>query len=102
MPLQGPAKGGRTSTSGTLAQYIFRDMQKNTLRDLDPREALLAQAKAAADEPLWIAPAYQTSQPKTIYNTTETTRENIKFLEEVGKSACKSCGLKFCTCKPTN
>lgn len=58
MPLQGPSKGGRTPQSGTLAQYVMKDLYKNVQRDMDPREALLAHAKAAKDEPLWVAPAY--------------------------------------------
>jgi len=29
MPLQGPAKGGRTPQSGTLAQYVMKDLYKN-------------------------------------------------------------------------
>lgn len=29
MPLQGPAKSGRTPQSGTLAQYVMKDLYKN-------------------------------------------------------------------------
>lgn len=29
LPLQGPAKGGRTPQSGTLAQYVMQDLYKN-------------------------------------------------------------------------
>lgn len=58
LPLQGPSKGGRTPQSGTLAQYVMQDLYKNVQRDMDPREALLAQAKAAESMPLWVEPAY--------------------------------------------
>jgi WD repeat-containing protein 70 len=59
MPLQGPAKGGRTPQSGTLAQYVMKDLYKDVQRDMDPREALLAHAKIAENDPIWVAPAYQ-------------------------------------------
>lgn len=31
---------------------------KNSQRDMDPREALLAQAKATEEDPMWVLPAY--------------------------------------------
>jgi len=34
---------------------------------MDPREALLAHARAAEDEPLWVAPAYAKTQPKNVF-----------------------------------
>jgi len=37
----------------------MKDLYKNVQRDMDPREALLAHAKAAEAEPLWVAPAYK-------------------------------------------
>jgi len=36
----------------------MQDLYKNVQRDMDPREALLAQAKAAESMPLWVEPAY--------------------------------------------
>jgi WD repeat-containing protein 70 len=45
----------------------MKDLYRNVQRDMDPREALLAHAKAAADEPLWIAPAYAKTQPKQVF-----------------------------------
>lgn len=59
LPLQGPAKGGRTPASGTLAQYVMQDLYKNVQRDMDPREALLAHASAAESNPMWVETAYQ-------------------------------------------
>lgn len=98
MPLQGPAKGGRTPQSGTLAQYVMKDLYKNVQRDMDPREALLAHAKLAKEEPLWVAPAYAKTQPKHVFMKEDLRQDNVKFLEASGKEACKHCGLKFCTC----
>ena len=102
MPLQGPAKGGRTPQSGTLAQYVMKDLYKNVQRDMDPREALLAHAKEADAEPMWVAPAYQKTQPQKLFDSSELRQENLKFLENSGKDACKHCGLKFCTCQEVN
>jgi len=36
----------------------MQDLYKNVQRDMDPREALLAQAKMADSMPLWVEPAY--------------------------------------------
>jgi hypothetical protein len=47
-PLQGPyGKAGRFASGGTYAQYIMKHTIKNTMRDEDPREALLSRAKEA-------------------------------------------------------
>ena len=35
---------------------------------MDPREALLAQAKDADAEPMWVAPAYKKTQPKAQFD----------------------------------
>ena len=34
---------------------------KNNQRDMDPREALLRQAKEADQDPIWVNPAYKKS-----------------------------------------
>lgn len=52
-------KGGRLTNSGTYAQYIMKNTIKNTMRDEDPREALLARAKEAEQNPLFISAAYR-------------------------------------------
>ncbi len=65
MPLQGPGTGGRIGTS--LTRHMMQTILKDTTRDEDPREAILRHAEAAKLDPLWIAPAYEKSQPKTIF-----------------------------------
>lgn len=99
LPLQGPSKGGRTPQSGTLAQYVMQDLYKNVQRDMDPREALLAQAKAAESMPLWVEPAYTATQPTRVFDYKESKQDNVRFMQNVGKDACKHCGLKLCTCE---
>ena len=77
MPYRGKTgafgQGGRLSNSGTYAQYIMKNTIKNTMRDEDPREALLARAKEAEENPLFVSGAYQKTQPKTIFNYKEST-----------------------------
>ena len=74
MPLQGAfGKGGRYSNGGTYAQYIMKNTVKNTMRDEDPREVLLARAKDAEENPLYIGGAYQKTQPHQVFNLQEPT-----------------------------
>ncbi|KAI8833777.1 WD40-repeat-containing domain protein [Chytriomyces cf. hyalinus JEL632] len=63
-PLTGPGRGGKVGTS--LTNHIMKNLMKDTMRDEDPREAILKHADAAASDPFWIAPAYQKTQPKTV------------------------------------
>ena len=84
--------------SGTYTQFIMQTLHKNNSRDMDAREALLKYAKEAEEDPQWSTPAYAQTQPKTIFDTSETKRENYKLLESTTQKKCGSCGLKFCTC----
>ena len=52
-------KGGRLNSSGTYAQYIMKNTIKNTMRDQDPREVLLARAKETESNPLFVSQAYK-------------------------------------------
>lgn len=61
LPVMGPGQGGRIGSSVT--QSIMRTVLKDTSRDVDPREALLAYAERAAKHPKWVATAYQDTQP---------------------------------------
>ncbi|KAJ3201440.1 hypothetical protein HDU82_008104 [Entophlyctis luteolus] len=63
-PLTGPGRGGKVGTS--LTNHIMKGLIKDTMRDEDPREAILKHAEEAQTNPFWIAPAYQTTQPKPI------------------------------------
>ena len=49
----------------------MKDIYKNRQREMDPREALLAYAKEAEAEPLWVAPAYSKTQPKKLFDSSE-------------------------------
>ncbi|XP_019545349.3 gastrulation defective protein 1 homolog [Aedes albopictus] len=65
-------QGGRVASSGgTLSSYVIRNLglSKRVEDDQDPREAILKYAKEAAENPYWISPAYNKTQPKPIFNT---------------------------------
>ena len=43
IPMQGPqGKAGKISSSGTISQYVMQTLYKNTKRQEDPRDVLLA------------------------------------------------------------
>ena len=60
-PLPNKGAGGRVGVGSSLGSYMRKiaALEKVTGKDVDPREALLKYAKAAADNPYWVAPAYQ-------------------------------------------
>ena len=69
------------------------------MRDEDPREALLARAKEAEENPIFIQNAYLKTQPKPIFNFQQPTKDELKFLEGEGTlKACSKCGKKYCSC----
>lgn len=54
--------GGRVAASGsTLSSYVIRNLglSKSVKDDMDPREAILKYAKDAAENPIWVTPAYK-------------------------------------------
>lgn len=101
-------KGGRLTNSSTYAQYIMKKTIKNTMRDEDPREALLARAKEAEENPLFINRAYRDTQPKTIFSTLPPPdHETQQQLgggggAEIKRTTCPHCGKKFCSCTGIN
>ena len=62
-PTQGPTS--RTHKGGsTLTQHLMRGMAKNTMRNEDPREAILKYAEEAKKNPIFTG-AYTDTQPQT-------------------------------------
>lgn len=81
-------QGGRVAASGsTLSSYVIRNLglSKKIEDDQDPREAILRYAKEAEENPYWIAPAYKTTQPKTIFQNTENEAEGESSEEPANK-----------------
>ncbi|KAI9501324.1 WD40-repeat-containing domain protein [Coemansia spiralis] len=70
MPIYGHGKGGAIGVNET--QHIMKSIIKDTIRDEDPREALLKYATVAESDPKFIAPAYKDSQSKPVFDETST------------------------------
>eukprot|EP01134_Creolimax_fragrantissima_P005456 CFRG5456T1 len=66
-------KGGRVAPN--LTQHFVGDIQKDTMRDQDPREAILKFAKISEDDPFYISSAYKNSQPAPILAATVESDE---------------------------
>eukprot|EP00042_Codosiga_hollandica_P054165 m.726596 g.726596 ORF g.726596 m.726596 type:complete len:709 (-) comp58859_c0_seq3:1749-3875(-) len=76
-PVAGTKQGkqGRTlGYSSSLSQHIAKQLAYDKTRDVDPREAILAVADRADQNPYWAA-AYQKTQPVTIFDTNELLSE---------------------------
>ncbi|KAI9320545.1 WD40-repeat-containing domain protein [Dichotomocladium elegans] len=67
MPVKGPGKGGRVGINEQ--QSVIASFSKDTMRDEDPREALLKYAELAEKEPMWVSNLYKKTQPKPVFST---------------------------------
>ncbi|KAJ2048441.1 hypothetical protein IW146_006393 [Coemansia sp. RSA 922] len=65
-PLYGHGKGGNIGINET--QHIMKSIIKDTMRDEDPREALLKYAAVAESDPMFVAPAYKSTQDKPVFD----------------------------------
>ncbi|KAJ2713648.1 hypothetical protein H4R19_002143 [Coemansia spiralis] len=64
-PVYGHGKGGAIGVNAT--QHIMKSLIKDTIRDEDPREALLKYAATAEADPKFIAPSYKKTQAKPVF-----------------------------------
>lgn len=90
LPVNGPGQGGRVGHHGsTLSQYVVKQivLRRPDERDKDPRAAILRHAKEAEENPFWVAPAYEKTQPKTILQSTTKDDHDEGELEPVYKKA---------------
>lgn len=69
LPVTGPGKGGRVGASAT--QHVVQNLVRDTMRDEDPREALLKFADKADQDPLWTK-AWKTNQPNPVFAEEDT------------------------------
>lgn len=79
LPVSGPGQGGRVGAQGaTLSQYVVQQLvlKKPDPSDINPREAILRHAKDAEENPYWVSPAYQKTQPKTIFQTQSEQKQD--------------------------
>lgn len=80
MPITTGQGGRLASSGGTLSSYVIRNLglSKRVEDDQDPREAILKFAKDAAENPYWIAPAYNKTQPKPVFQDGEPDAKKAK------------------------
>jgi WD repeat-containing protein 70 len=78
-------------SSSSYQQYVMKMINKNTLRDEDPREALLKYNDLAEKEAFWVTPAYQKTQPNPVFNYDSLKTDP----NEMGKKFCKNCGQEI-------
>ncbi|KAI7817127.1 WD40-repeat-containing domain protein [Gamsiella multidivaricata] len=74
MPLTGPGRGGKVGQS--TIQHVLTDFVKDTMREEDPRAALLKYADVVEKDPQWITPAYKQNQPKPVYDERDEEGEH--------------------------
>ncbi|KRZ20364.1 WD repeat-containing protein 70 [Trichinella pseudospiralis] len=88
LPVSGPGERGRIGAAGsTLHSFVARQMGLSRKIDdnEDPREAILKHAKAAEENPYWVAPAYKKTQPHPVLANKEEEEEVRDELEPVYK-----------------
>ncbi|KAJ9101088.1 hypothetical protein QFC21_003306 [Naganishia friedmannii] len=71
-PLKGAGRGGRVGASAT--QHLVQHMFRNTMRDEDPREALLKYADKEGTDPVYTK-AWQQNQPNPVFDNRGVTTE---------------------------
>jgi hypothetical protein len=86
LPVNGQGHGGRVGTNYT--NFMMKHLMKDNTRFEDPREAILRHAKEAEENPFWVAPAYQQTQPKALFN--ENQEEEPKKERKTSDSSKKS------------
>ncbi|KRX94019.1 WD repeat-containing protein 70 [Trichinella pseudospiralis] len=88
LPVSGPGERGRIGAAGsTLHSFVARQMGLSRKIDdnEDPREAILKHAKAAEENPYWVAPAYKKTQPHPVLANKVEEEEVRDELEPVYK-----------------
>ncbi|XP_068754209.1 WD repeat-containing protein 70-like [Montipora capricornis] len=71
LPVTGPGHGGRVTSGMSLSAYVVKNLALEMKDDSHPREAILKHAKAAAEDPYWVSPAYAHTQPRTLFHEEE-------------------------------
>ncbi|CAH3019429.1 unnamed protein product [Porites evermanni] len=75
LPVTGPGHGGRVTSGMSLSAFVVKNLALEMKDDSHPREAILKHAKAAAEDPYWVSPAYAHTQPRTVFQEEEEEEE---------------------------
>ncbi|KAL9970616.1 hypothetical protein ACROYT_G023023 [Oculina patagonica] len=76
LPVTGPGHGGRVTSGMSLSAFVVKNLALEMKDDSHPREAILKHAKAAAEDPYWVSPAYAHTQPRTVFHEEEDEEED--------------------------
>eukprot|EP00470_Lotharella_oceanica_P016839 CAMPEP_0170196330 /NCGR_PEP_ID=MMETSP0040_2-20121228/63654_1 /TAXON_ID=641309 /ORGANISM="Lotharella oceanica, Strain CCMP622" /LENGTH=326 /DNA_ID=CAMNT_0010445713 /DNA_START=78 /DNA_END=1055 /DNA_ORIENTATION=- len=90
-PIKGEGVGGRIG-SHNLTTHLMQCIAKQTIRNEDPRDALLAYDEKAKKDPMFFGNAYKETQPEQIYaedqdEDEDEENEKIKKLKKQISSA---------------
>ena len=97
-PIFAPNKDGKMVGLTTVTQYVLRTINEKRRPDDDPREAILSYHIEAEENPEWIQPIYNITQPNPQFDYSKDTYEEKEYLARMIVPKCQSCGLKFCSC----
>ena len=89
LPVGKAGAGGRlASHGGTLSSFIVKNIALAKMSSLkeDPREALLKHAKEASENPYWVSPAYNKTQPKPIFQSSTTEKKEEDAADELASA----------------
>ncbi|CAF5194808.1 unnamed protein product, partial [Rotaria magnacalcarata] len=81
LPVSGAGSGGRIGVhGGTLSSYIVKNiaLQKPPAQKEDSRAILLGYQEKCEQNPYWVAPAYTSTQPKPIFQTSTEDKSRAK------------------------
>lgn len=70
LPISGAGSGGRIGVhGGTLSSYIVKNiaLRKPPSQKEDSRAILLSYQEKCEEDPYWVAPAYNNTQPKPVF-----------------------------------
>lgn len=73
MPVSGPGRGGRVGASAT--QHVVQNLVRDTMRDEDPREALLRIGAKVDNDRQWTK-AWQQNQPNPVFQEEVEEKED--------------------------
>ena len=94
--LTGPGFGGMHSGPRTMIQNVMKTIHETKGKRVDPVERLLKFDKFTKENPQFVEPAYQFTQPKKILDHTKEEPKEQQLMSMFKK--CKHCGMKMCQC----
>ena len=88
MPMNGPGFQGRVSGNSNFTQFVMQNTVKSTMREEDPREALLKYAERAKEGTQLVGRAYAKTAPVTPF-LAKTLEQEILDMEKMEEEILK-------------